>query len=140
MNAAPINLVNEVNHENSFCNKSHDLGSVNLPWMKSFNGCQIVASCEYGLRFSNIENNTLNYNFFQRKNWLGFMAYQPLCVISCKSSLYIYIKYIWFGLDVFYGLSTFVGYLMTNPLYTYISNRYDLVWLYFMAYQPLSVI
>ena len=37
----------------------------------------------------------------------------------------------------FYGISTFVGYLMRNPLYTYILNIYDLVWLGFMAYQPL---
>ena len=31
----------------------------------------------------------------------------------------------------------FVGYLMPNPLYIYILNIYDLVWLDFMAYQPL---
>ena len=37
----------------------------------------------------------------------------------------------------FYGISTIVGYLMPNPLYTYILNIYDLVWLGFMAYQPL---
>ena len=37
----------------------------------------------------------------------------------------------------FYGISTIVGYLMPNPLYTYILNIYDLVWLAFMAYQPL---
>ena len=30
-----------------------------------------------------------------------------------------------------------LGYLMRNPLYTYILNIYDLVWLGFMAYQPL---
>ena len=29
---------------------------------------------------------------------------------------------------------------MPNPLYTYILNIYDLVWLGFMAYQPLWVI
>ena len=40
--------------------------------------------------------------------------------------------FVWFG-----GISTIVGYLMPNPLYTYISNIYDLVWLGFMAYQPL---
>ena len=40
----------------------------------------------------------------------------------------------------FYGMSTIVGYLMPYPLYTYILNIYDLVWLGFMAYQPLSVI
>ena len=32
---------------------------------------------------------------------------------------------------------TIVGYLMPNSLYTYILNIYDLVWLGFMAYQPL---
>ena len=37
----------------------------------------------------------------------------------------------------FYGISTIVGYLMPNPLYTYILSIYDLVWLGFMAYQPL---
>ena len=37
----------------------------------------------------------------------------------------------------FTGISTIVGYLMPNPLYTYILNIYDLVWLGFMAYQPL---
>ncbi len=34
--------------------------------------------------------------------------------------LYIYMKYIWFGLVWFYGISTIVGYLMPNPLYIYI--------------------
>ena len=43
----------------------------------------------------------------------------------------------WFScLVVFYGISTILGYLMPNPLYTYILNIYDLVWLGFMAYQP----
>ena len=59
---------------------------------------------------------------------------------NARSSLYIYIKYIWFGLVWFYGISTIVGYLMPNPLYTYILNIYDLVWLDSMAYQPLKVI
>ena len=40
----------------------------------------------------------------------------------------------------FYGISTFVGHLLPNPLYTYILNIYDLVWLAFMAYQPLKFI
>ncbi len=39
----------------------------------------------------------------------------------------------------FYGISTIVGYLMPNPLYTYILNIYDLVWFDFMTYQPLLV-
>ena len=58
--------------------------------------------------------------------WLGFMPYQPF---NAKYSLYIYIEYIGFGLVVFYGISTIVGYLMPNPLYTYIINILDLVWL-----------
>ena len=37
----------------------------------------------------------------------------------------------------FYDISTTVGYLMPYPLYPYISKIYDLVWLGFMAYQPL---
>ena len=99
--------------------------------------------------------------------WFGFMAYQPLLVIWCqilfihiywiymiwfglvlwhinhwrlfdaKSSLHIYIKYIWFGLVGFYGISIIVGYLMPNPIYTYILDISDLVWFGFMAYQPL---
>ena len=34
-------------------------------------------------------------------------------------------------------MSTIVGYLMPNPLYTYILNIDDLVWFDFMAYEPL---
>ena len=37
----------------------------------------------------------------------------------------------------FYGISTIVGYLMANPLYTYILNVYELICLGFMACQPL---
>ena len=48
-------------------------------------------------------------------------------LLNTKSYLYIYIKYIGFGLIRFYGISTLVGYLMPNPLYTYILNIYDLV-------------
>ena len=44
---------------------------------------------------------------------------------------------IWFGLVWLYGISNIVGYLMPNPLYTYISNIYDVISLGFMAYQPL---
>ena len=51
--------------------------------------------------------------------------------------LNIFIKNIGFGLVGFYSISTIVGYLMPNPLYTYILNIYDLVWLGFMACQPL---
>ena len=50
--------------------------------------------------------------------------------------LYTYIKYIGFGLACFYGISTIVGYLMPNYVDTYILNAYDLVWLGFTEYQP----
>ena len=53
--------------------------------------------------------------------------------------LLISLDYTWFDgwLVGFYGISTIVDYLMPNPLYAYILNIYDLVWLGFMAYQPL---
>ena len=49
----------------------------------------------------------------------------------------VYIKYIRIGLIWFYGTSTILGYLMSNLLYTYILDIYDLVWFGFLAYQPL---
>ena len=49
--------------------------------------------------------------------WLGFKHCR---LFNAKSSLYIYIKYIGFGLVGFYGISTIVGYLMPNPLYMHI--------------------
>ena len=61
-------------------------------------------------------------------------------LFNAKSSLYIYIKYIWFGLVGFYGISTIVGYLMPNHHYTYILNIYNLIWFGFMTYQPLLAI
>ena len=53
---------------------------------------------------------------------------------SCDILIYLVLKpfhYVWF--DLIYGISTIVGYLMPNPLYTYILNIYDLAWLSFMA-------
>ena len=61
-------------------------------------------------------------------------------LFNAKTTLYIYIKYIWFWLVEFYGISTIVGYFMPNPIYTYILNVYELVYWSFMAYQPLQVI
>ena len=43
-------------------------------------------------------------------------------LFTAKSSLYIYIEYIGFGWVGFYGISTNIGYLMLNLLYTYILN------------------
>ena len=71
--------------------------------------------------------------------WLGWVLWHinHCRLFNAKSSLYKYIKYIGFDLVGFYGISTIVGYLMPNPLYTNILNIYDLVGLGFMAYQPL---
>ena len=61
-------------------------------------------------------------------------------LFNAKSSLYIYIKYIGFGLVGFYGISPIVGYLMPNPLYTYILNIYDLVGLGWVGFYGISTI
>ena len=66
--------------------------------------------------------------------WFDFINHCKL--FNAKFSLFIYIEYI-FGLVGFYGLANSVGYLMLNTLYTNIVNTQDLVWLGFMAYQPL---
>ena len=58
-------------------------------------------------------------------------------LFNAKPSLYIYNKYIWLGLVRLYVISSIVDYLMPNPLHMYILNIYDLVWLGFMAFQPL---
>ena len=58
-------------------------------------------------------------------------------LFNTRSSLYIYIIYICFGLLGFYDISTIVGYLIPDPLYTYILYIYVLVCRGFMAYQPL---
>ena len=62
--------------------------------------------------------------------WFGLvLCHINLCrLFNAKSSLYIYIKYMWFGLVGFYGISTIIGYLMTNPLYMEVSlwvNHYS---------------
>ena len=41
---------------------------------------------------------------------------------KAKFSLYIHIKYVWFGLVGFCGISTIVGYLMPNLVFTFILN------------------
>ena len=58
-----------------------------------------------------------------------WVDYKPLIVSKFNKVLFT-----WVG---FYGISTIDGYLMANPFYTYILNMHDLVWVGFMAYQPL---
>ena len=56
--------------------------------------------------------------------WFGWVLWHinHCRLFNAKSSLYIYIyiRYIAFGLVGFYGISIIVGYLMPNPIYTYI--------------------
>ena len=44
-------------------------------------------------------------------------------LFNAKSSLFLCIKYIWFGPNGFYGISTIVGYLMPNSFYAFLSLR-----------------
>ena len=52
----------------------------------------------------------------------------------------VYSNYIEFGLGGFYGISTIVGYLMSNPFYTHISNIYDLAWLGLVGFHDILTI
>ena len=73
----------------------------------------------------------------------GLVSFYGISIIKgylIPNPLYTYIQYMWFGLVDFYGISTIESYVMPNPLYTYIFNIYDLVWSAFMTYQPLKVI
>ena len=59
--------------------------------------------------------------------WFGLVLWHinHCRLFNAKFSLYIFIKYIGFGLVGFYDISTIVGYSMPNPLYTYILKIYD---------------
>ena len=60
--------------------------------------------------------------------WVGVLWHINNCrLFYAKSSLYIYIKYIWFVFFGFYDISTIIGYSMPNSFDTYILNIYDLV-------------
>ena len=87
--------------------------------------------------YSSKEHSKLNSEFFFEWFGLVFWHINYCRLFNAKSSLYIYVKYIWFGLVWFSDISTIVGYLMPNPLYTYMLNIYDLVWFGFLTYQLL---
>ena len=63
--------------------------------------------------------------------WFGWLLwYIKNCrFYNTKSSLYISINHIRFFLVGLYFIPIIVGYLMPNPLYTYILDIYHLVWL-----------
>ena len=110
-------------------------------WMEAF---VVYLSCVEFYGISTIQgylmpNPLYTYILNIYRIWFGRVLWHinHCRLFNAKSFLYIYIRYIWFGLVGFYGISTIVCYLMPNPLYTYILNIYDLVWLGFMAYQLL---
>ena len=68
---------------------------------------------------------------------IGFYGISTTVGYLMPNPVYTYILNICFRWVGFYDISTIVCYLMPNPLYTYILNIYDLVGMGFMAYQPL---
>ena len=73
--------------------------------------------------------------------WFGWVLWHinHYRLFNAKSFFDIYIKYIRFGWVGFYSISTIVGYLMPNPLWTFIVNISGLVGFVFMAYQPCKL-
>ena len=70
--------------------------------------------------------------------WFYLMRYQHCTLFNAISFLYIYVKYMRYGLLCFDGISTIVGYLMPKPLYTYILKF--MIWfrlVYGLVYQSL---
>ena len=67
---------------------------------------------------------------------VGFYGISTMVGYLMLNPLYTYILDI-YDLVWFYGISSVVGYSMPHPLYTYVLNIFDLVWLRFMVYQPL---
>ena len=66
------------------------------------------------------------YITYIRFGLVGFYGISTFVGYLIPNPLNIYIKYMRFGLVEFYGRSTFVDYLMPNLLYTNILNIYDL--------------
>ena len=63
------------------------------------------------------------WNDVAKSRLVGFYGISTIGrLFNAKSSFYIYIRYIWFGLVVLYGISTIVGYLMLNLVFPYILN------------------
>ena len=74
--------------------------------------------------------------------WFGLVSWHinNYRLFNTKSSCYIYwMDMIWFGLVWFYGISTIAGYLILNPLYTYLLNIYDFVWFGLVWFHGISV-
>ena len=73
---------------------------------------------------------------------IGFIPFPRVLVLcemqSVSSRIWTRIAvFISYGDNDYTTGTSIVGDLMPNPLYTYILDIYDLVWLGYMAYQPL---
>ena len=78
--------------------------------------------------------------------WFGWVSWHinHCRLFNAKSFLYIYIKYIGFGLVGFYVKSTIVGYLVPNPyiyiyIYIYIFQTIQFSKVQFLVYTKLNV-
>ena len=100
------------------------------------------------IRFRLVLGHLMPYSFYTyisiNRIWFDWVLWHinHSWLFNTKSSLYVDIKIydlVWFALVWFYGISTIVGYLMPNLLYTSILNIwFALVWL--MAYQTVFLI
>ena len=125
-------ILRQINHCRLFNAKSSLFIYIKYIWF----GCIYIKCIWFGLVLWHINHcrllNAKSSLFIYIKYiWFGWVLWHinHCRLFNSKSPFYIYIKYIWFGLVWFYGMSIIVGYLMLNPLYSYISNKYDFVWL-----------
>ena len=72
--------------------------------------------------------------------WFGWVLVSTIVAFFNQNSfLYILIRYTWIGLVGFYGISTIVGYLMTDRVKTYIKYAW-FGWIWVLVYQVVWVI
>ena len=80
--------------------------------------------------YTQLDDHAVLFHTIQFGNsvWFGLASrhIKQCRLFNAKSSSYVYIRFIGFGLVGFYGIKTIVGNLMPNSLYTYILNKYDL--------------
>ena len=106
-----------------FCTRFYDIKYSNI--------IQIIYTQLYGFKYSYLILTITSFqviisfdnrHLFAHSYGFGWLLWHinHCRLFNAISSLYIYIKYIWFGFVGFYSISTIVGYLMPNPLYTYI--------------------
>ena len=94
--------------------------------------CMCVCVRVYVSVFGSSASNKNSSN--ERQKFIIYISYAWYFLFYDRIEVFFFM-FVW--LVWFYGISTIAGYLMPNPLYTYVLNIYDLVWLGFMAYQLL---